>query len=915
MGQNNMSDTKQYKITGMSCAACQTHIEKAVGKVSGVDSVSVSLLTNSMAVQGEVSSAEVINAVEKAGYGAVPLDFDSGKTGNAPVEYGSSSNDSGDDSEANGSDYILKDTETPRMLHRLMKSVAVLLVLMYFSMGHMLWDWPVPGVINNPVSLGMIEMLLSLSILVINKNFFINGYKGFIHGGANMDTLVAMGSGASFLYSLVSLFIMTDALARADHATVMSMSMKYMYFESAAMIPTLITVGKTLESYSKGRTTDALKSLIRLAPKTALLLRDEKEIEVKIEEVRPDDIFLVKPGASIPVDGTIISGSTAIDESALTGESIPVDKAAGDQVFSATTNQSGYITCRATKVGEDTSLAQIIKMVRDASATKAPLARIADQVSGVFVPVVIAISFITLLGWMLAGSGFPAAFSRAVSVLVIACPCALGLATPVAIMVGNGLGAKNGILYKTAASLELAGRIDTVVLDKTGTITSGTPQVTDVIPTGSGDLDSEEYKKALDELLLYSCSLEKNSEHPLSIAINEYTSKKDILPVEVHDFQALPGNGLIARINVSSDEDLNSASAAPVTICGGNLKFIESRAFVPDDARELSEGLASQGKTPLFFASGDRLIGIIAVADTIRDDSRQAVKELHKLGTKVIMLTGDNKRTAQYVANQVKVDEVIAEVLPGDKESVIRDLQKQGKIAMVGDGINDAPALTRADVGIAIGAGTDIAIDACDIVLVKSNLLDVPAALRLSRQTIRNIHENLFWAFFYNIICIPLAIGLYQALFGWSFEMKPVIGAIAMSLSSVTVCLNALRLNLFNVHGGDSVKSSDSYGDNSNSEIPSTITCSNMCKIDLSKYNKYSKQEVTKMTKTINIQGMMCGHCEANVKGALTEIPGVVSAEVSHEKGTAVVTLSADVSDETLKSAVESRDYKVTSIK
>ena len=903
---------EQYKITGMSCSACQVHVEKAVQKIPGVTSVNVSLLTNSMAVEGTAHSDLIVNAVENAGYGAIP--FSAKSEDKKPQK--------------------LEDTETPLMVKRLIKSIVVLIILMYFSMGHMMLGFPVPETIANPISIGIIEMLLSLTILIINKNFFINGVRGFIHRSSNMDTLVAMGSGASFLYSLVSLLVMSDAMSNGYYSTASQMSMKYLYFEAAAMIPTLITIGKTLESYSKGRTTDALKGLLSLAPKTAVLIRDGVETVVDIQEVRPGDVFIVKPGENIPVDGIITSGNTAIDESSLTGESIPVDKVPGDEVSSATINQSGYISCRATRVGEDTTLSQIIKMVEEASATKAPLARIADKVSGIFVPIVIIISLCTLVGWMIAGMDFSAAFQRAVSVLVIACPCALGLATPVAIMVGNGLAAKNGILYKTASSLENTGRVNIVALDKTGTVTNGTPQVTDIIPAGyfdtynsnhkqSEDNEPTEYNIAKQKLLQYSYSLEKKSEHPLAKAINKYADENNIAPLDISDFNVLPGNGLTGNIdvpiNVSDNPDTSHG------ICGGNLRFIESRAFVSDVARALSDNLSSQGKTPLFFAEGDRLIGIIAVSDTIRDDSHDAIKELHHLGIKVVMLTGDNKRTADYVASKVRVDAVISDVLPGDKESIIRDLQKQGRVAMVGDGINDAPALVRADVGIAIGAGTDVAIDAADVVLVKSRLRDVPGAIRLSRETIKNIHENLFWAFFYNIICIPLAIGLYQVIFGWSFEMKPVVGALAMSLSSVTVCLNALRLNLFKVYGKNNNGNSPSYKENTNtsittrkdtsgsnmSPIPSTITCSNMCKIDLS---KYTKQEVTKMTKTINIQGMMCNHCEASVKGALTAIEGVESAEVSHEAGTAVVTLTTDVSDDVLKSAVESKDYTVTSI-
>ena len=819
---------KQYNITGMSCAACANRIEKTVAHINGVESCSVSLLTNSMGVEGTASSESIIQAIENIGYGASEKGVEKGK----------------DDS--------LVDHETPKLKKRLITSLVFLLLLMYLSMGHMMWKWPVPSFLENHVSLAVTEMLLTIIILVINKAFFINGYKSLFQLSPNMDALVALGSSAAFGYSLVVLYLMIDAMSQGQMMKVMSLGHD-LYFESAAMIPTLITVGKMLEAMSKGRTTDALKSLMDLAPQTAVIIRDNKEVTVGIDEVNKGDLFIVRPGENIPVDGVIIKGSTAIDESALTGESIPVDKTVNDTVSGATLNQSGFIKVRATRVGEDTTLSQIIQMVSDAAATKAPIAKKADQVSGIFVPVIIGIALVTFIVWMILGKSIGFSIARAISVLVISCPCALGLATPVAIMVGNGMGAKNGILFKTSESLEVTGSIDIIALDKTGTITKGTPVVTDVVP----------YKIEKEVLLNYAASLEKNSEHPLGKAITDYYQGNE----EVKDFKILPGHGLRGLIH---DKE----------VLGGSIKMMEKH--IPDDVEIQAKNMAKEGKTPLFFSYDDYYLGMICVADTMKEDSPQAIKEMQNMGIQVVMLTGDNQETAQAIGSKAGVDEVIAGVLPDGKESVIRNLQKQGKVAMVGDGINDAPALTRADIGIAIGAGTDIAIDAADIVLMNSKLTDVTAAIRLSRATLRNIHENLFWAFFYNAICIPVAAGVFITLTGW--QMNPMLGAAAMSLSSFFVCMNALRLNTFSMH-------------------------------DASKDIKRKKKEKKTMEKTLEITGMMCGHCEMAVKKALEAVDGVESADVSHEKGTAVVTLSKEVSNEVLKKTVEDKDYTVTSIK
>lgn len=819
---------KQYNITGMSCAACANRIEKTVAHINGVESCSVSLLTNSMGVEGTASSESVIQAIENIGYGASEKGVEKGK----------------DDS--------LVDHETPKLKKRLITSLVFLLLLMYLSMGHMMWKWPVPSFLENHVSLAVTEMLLTIIILVINKAFFINGYKSLFQLSPNMDALVALGSSAAFGYSLVVLYLMIDAMSQGQMMKVMSLGHD-LYFESAAMIPTLITVGKMLEAMSKGRTTDALKSLMDLAPQTAVIIRDNKEVTVGIDEVNKGDLFIVRPGENIPVDGVIIEGSTAIDESALTGESIPVDKTVNDTVSGATLNQSGFIKVRATRVGEDTTLSQIIQMVSDAAATKAPIAKKADQVSGIFVPVIIGIALVTFIVWMILGKSIGFSIARAISVLVISCPCALGLATPVAIMVGNGMGAKNGILFKTSESLEVTGSIDIIALDKTGTITKGTPVVTDVVP----------YKIEKEVLLNYAASLEKNSEHPLGKAITDYYQGNE----EVKDFKILPGHGLRGLIH---DKE----------VLGGSIKMMEKH--IPDDVEIQAKNMAKEGKTPLFFSYDDYYLGMICVADTMKEDSPQAIKEMQNMGIQVVMLTGDNQETAQAIGSKAGVDEVIAGVLPDGKESVIRNLQKQGKVAMVGDGINDAPALTRADIGIAIGAGTDIAIDAADVVLMNSKLTDVTAAIRLSRATLRNIHENLFWAFFYNAICIPVAAGVFITLTGW--QMNPMLGAAAMSLSSFFVCMNALRLNTFSMH-------------------------------DASKDIKRKKKEKKTMEKTLEITGMMCGHCEMAVKKALEAVDGVESADVSHEKGTAVVTLSKEVSNDVLKKTVEDKDYTVTSIK
>ena len=840
---------EQYNVTGMSCAACSARVEKAVSKVPGVTSCSVSLLTNSMGVEGTASPTDIIAAVEEAGYGASEK--------GAPAAGGKrqTSLAAAEDS--------LRDKETPKMKKRLIASLCFLIPLMYFSMGHMMWNWPVPAFFEgNHVAMGLLQLLLTAAVMVINQKFFISGFKGLIHGAPNMDTLVALGAGASFVYSTYALFAMTDAQVQGDMAGAMSYMHEF-YFESAAMILTLITVGKMLEARSKGKTTDALKSLMKLAPKTATVLRNGAETEVSVDQVRKGDIFVVRPGENIPVDGIVLEGSSAVNESALTGESIPVDKKPGDQVSAATVNHSGFIRCEATRVGEDTTLSQIIQMVSDAAATKAPIAKIADRVSGVFVPAVIAIAAITIIVWLIAGQTVGFALARGISVLVISCPCALGLATPVAIMVGNGMGAKNGIMFKTAVSLEETGKTQIVALDKTGTITSGEPKVTDMIPA---DGVTE------DELLAAAYALEKKSEHPLAHAILVRAKEKGVDErLETEEFQAVPGNGLSGRLG----EDW---------LAGGNLKFIGGNAEITDEIRKKAEELAEGGKTPLFFSRNGKLIGIIAVADVIKEDSPQAVRELQNMGIHVVMLTGDNERTAKAIGAQAGVDEVIAGVLPDGKESVIRSLKRKGKVAMVGDGINDAPALTRADIGIAIGAGTDIAIDAADVVLMKSRLSDVPAAIRLSRATLRNIHENLFWAFFYNVIGIPLAAGVWIPLFGW--QLNPMFGAAAMSLSSFCVVTNALRLNWFNVHDARKDKNVKSH----------------------------KKQEVTTMEKTMKIEGMMCEHCEARVKKTLEAIPQVDAAEVSYKAGTAVVTLNAEVGDDVLKKAVEDQDYKVLGI-
>ena len=839
---------EQYTVTGMSCAACSSRVEKAVSKVPGVTSCSVSLLTNSMGVEGTASQSEIIAAVEAAGYGASVKGADAGaKSKGASMD-----------------EDALKDRETPVMKRRLIASICFLIPLMYISMGHMMWNWPLPGFLNgNHVAMGLIQLLFTGIIMVINQKFFINGFKGLLHGAPNMDTLVALGSGASFIYSTYALFAMTDAQVKMDMEGVMSYMHEF-YFESAAMILTLITVGKMLEAHSKGKTTDALKSLMKLAPKTAVVLKNGVETEVSIDQVKKGDIFVVRPGGNIPVDGIVLEGTSAVNEAALTGESIPVDKAEGDKVSAATMNQSGFLKCEATRVGEDTTLSQIIQMVSDAAATKAPIAKIADRVSGVFVPAVITIAVLTTVVWLIAGQSVGFALARGISVLVISCPCALGLATPVAIMVGNGMGAKNGIMFKTAVSLEETGKMQIVALDKTGTITSGEPKVTDMIPAEG---ISEE------ELLGFAYALERKSEHPLARAILQEAEERRIDADEVEDFRAVPGNGL-------------SAVLAGKTIYGGNKKFIQAKTSVDAGTQKKAEDLAAEGKTPLFFAKEDQLVGIIAVADVIKEDSPEAVKELQNMGIHVVMLTGDNERTAKAIGRQAGVDEVIADVLPDGKEAVIRKLKKKGKVAMVGDGINDAPALTRADMGIAIGAGTDIAIDAADVVLMKSRLSDVPAAIRMSKATLRNIHENLFWAFFYNVIGIPLAAGAWYPLFGW--KLNPMFGAAAMSLSSFCVVTNALRLNWFKMYDASKDK-----------KIKSKV--------------REIKEEKT-MTKTMKIEGMMCGHCEATVKKTLEAIEGVEGAEVSHENGTAVVTLAAEVADEVLKRAVEDKDYKVTGI-
>ena len=863
---------EQYQVTGMSCAACSARVEKAVGKVPGVTACSVSLLTNSMGVEGTASPQEIIAAVEAAGYGASKKE--SGSAAGKPGKAGNpSGNMAGED--------LLKDRETPLLKKRLFASLGFLLMLMYFSMGHMMWGWPVPAFFaENHVAMGLIQMLLTIIVMVINQKFFISGFKSLWRRAPNMDTLVALGAGASFVYSTYALFAMTDAQVKGN----MMAAMEYMhefYFESAAMILTLITVGKMLEARSKGKTTDALKSLMKLAPKTATVLRDGVEQEVSIDQVRKGDVFVVRPGENIPVDGLVLEGSSAVNEAALTGESIPVDKAAGDSVSAATLNQSGFLKCEATRVGEDTTLSQIIQMVSDAAATKAPIAKVADKVSGVFVPAVITIAAVTIVIWLLAGESFGFALARGISVLVISCPCALGLATPVAIMVGNGMGAKHGIMFKTAVSLEETGKMQIVALDKTGTITSGEPMVTDLIPA-EGIL--------AEELLAKAYALEQKSEHPLARAILERAREEGLQAEEVEDFQALPGNGL-------------SASLQGTQLCGGNLKFIRTKASVSKEMQSQAEALAEEGKTPLFFSRDGQLIGIIAVADTMKEDSPRAVRELQNMGIHVVMLTGDNERTAKAIGKQAGVDEVIAGVLPDGKESVIRALKEKGKVAMVGDGINDAPALTRADMGIAIGAGTDIAIDAADVVLMKSRLSDVPAAIRLSRATLRNIHQNLFWAFFYNVVGIPLAAGLWYPIFGW--ELNPMFGAAAMSLSSFCVVTNALRLNLFNLHDAKKDRKIKNHLRAEEAVLPrETPEGSEM---------EENKEDKT-MTKTMKIEGIMCGHCEARVKKALEALEGVKEAAASHVTGEAIVTLEADVADEVLKKAVEDQDYKVLEI-
>ena len=843
---------EQYIVTGMSCAACSSRVEKAVSKVPGVTSCSVSLLTNSMGVEGTATEQEIIKAVKDAGYGA-------SKKGEGAAKAQPAQALAGED--------MLKDRETPVLKRRLIASVGFLIVLMYFSMGHMMWGWPVPGFMkDNHVMMGLLQMLLTITVMVINQKFFISGFKGLIHRAPNMDTLVALGSGASFVYSTYALFAMTDAQMHGDMDAVMSY-MHDFYFESAAMILALITVGKMLEARSKGKTTDALKGLMKLAPKTAVVIRGEKEVQVSIEQVQKEDCFVVKPGENIPVDGEVIEGNSAVNESALTGESIPVDKAVGDKVSAATVNQSGYLKCRATRVGEDTTLSQIIQMVSDAAATKAPIAKIADRVSGVFVPMVITIAVLTIIVWLIAGQSIGFALSRGIAVLVISCPCALGLATPVAIMVGNGMGARNGIMFKTAVSLEETGKMQIVALDKTGTITSGEPKVTDIIPAAGVTEDT---------LLKCAYALENKSEHPLARAILENAKEENAGIEEVTGFQALPGNGLTARLDGH-------------TLYGGNHTFISSKVSVDGDMQKKAEKLAEAGKTPLFFGNEDRLLGVIAVADVIKEDSPQAIKELQNMGIHVVMLTGDNERTAKAIGQQAGVDEVIAGVLPEGKEQVICKLKEKGKVAMVGDGINDAPALTRADMGIAIGAGTDVAIDAADVVLMKSRLSDVPAAIRMSRATLRNIHENLFWAFFYNIIGIPLAAGVWYPLFGW--KLNPMFGAAAMSLSSFCVVSNALRLNLFKMYDASKDK-----------------------KLKAKKEKKRSKKEDKTMKKIMHIEGMMCGHCESAVKKALEALPQVDEAVVSHEAGTAELTLNAEIADDVLKKTVEDKDYTVTSV-
>ena len=856
---------EQYNVTGMSCAACSARVEKAVKKVPGVTSCSVSLLTNSMGVEGTASPAAILSAVQEAGYGASPKNASASKAADTSADLDA-----------------LADHETPKLKRRLIASLGFLLVLMYFSMGHMMWGWPLPRWFDgNHIAMGLVQLLLAGIVMVINQKFFINGFKGLIHGAPNMDTLVALGSMASFVWSTYALFAMTRAQVDGNDELVMHYMMEF-YFESAAMILTLITVGKMLEARSKGKTTDALKSLMKLAPKTATLVRDGAEVTVAIADVQKGDVFVVRPGENIPVDGVVLEGTSAVNESALTGESIPVDKAVGDKVSAATTNQSGFLRCEATRVGEDTTLAQIIKMVSDAAATKAPIAKIADTVSGFFVPAVISIAVVTTIVWLLLGHELGYALARGISVLVISCPCALGLATPVAIMVGNGLGAKNGILFKTASSLEAAGRTQIVALDKTGTITEGAPRVTDLLPA-EGVTETE--------LLTLAAALESRSEHPLAKAVLADAEAKAITPPEVTDFAALPGNGLAAKLD-------------GMDIYAGNAAFIQTKLTLPAALAQQAEKLASEGKTPLFFGGAGRLLGVIAVADTIKEDSPEAIRQLQNMGIRVVMLTGDNQRTADAIGRQAGVDEVIAGVLPDGKEAVIRQLQASGKVAMVGDGINDAPALTRADTGIAIGAGTDVAIDAADVVLMNSKLSDVPAAIRLSRATLRNIHENLFWAFIYNIIGIPLAAGLFIP---FGLTLNPMFGAAAMSLSSFCVVSNALRLNLFDLHS-----TRHDHKTASPAAAPVQSAAENNKKSDAEAPEV--KTEDHTMKKTLKVEGMMCGHCEARVKKALEALPEVDEAVVSHEAGTAIVTLNAEVADDVLKNAVEAQDYKVTGI-
>ena len=859
---------EQYNVTGMSCAACSARVEKAVRKVPGVTGCSVSLLTNSMGVEGTATPAAIVQAVQEAGYGASPKASGAAQAASANADLDA-----------------LADHETPKLKRRLFASLGFLLVLMYFSMGHMMWGWPLPHFFDgNHVAMGLVQLLLAGIVMVINQKFFISGFKGLVHGAPNMDTLVALGSMASFVWSTYALFAMTRAQVDGNDELVLHYMMEF-YFESAAMILTLITVGKMLEARSKGKTTDALKSLMKLAPKTATLVRGGAEVVVPIEQVQKGEVFVVRPGENIPVDGIVLEGTSAVNESALTGESIPVDKAEGDKVSAATTNQSGFLRCQATRVGEDTTLAQIIKMVSDAAATKAPIAKIADTVSGFFVPAVISIAVLTTVVWLLLGHELGYALARGISVLVISCPCALGLATPVAIMVGNGLGAKNGILFKTAASLEAAGRTRIVALDKTGTITSGEPKVTDLLPA-DGVTENE--------LLTLAAALEQKSEHPLAKAVLAYTAEQQLTAPEVTDFAALPGNGLSAKLD-------------GMEIFGGNAAFMDTKVPVPADLSAKAAALSAEGKTPLFFGGAGRLLGVIAVADTLKEDSPRAIRELQGMGIRVVMLTGDNQRTADAIGRQAGVDEVIAGVLPDGKEAVIRTLQKSGKVAMVGDGINDAPALTRADTGIAIGAGTDVAMDAADVVLMNSKLSDVPAAIRLSRAALRNIHENLFWAFIYNIIGIPLAAGVFIPL---GLTLNPMFGAAAMSLSSFCVVSNALRLNLFDLHS----TKHDHPLKSKSTALPTVSAQPTAAENTAETTSAPVNKEDNSMKKTLHVEGMMCGHCEARVKKALEALPEVSEAVVSHEAGTAIVTLTADVADDTLKNAVEAQDYKVTGI-